>query len=65
MMNLSKAESIGRAKWIADNLSGVYSCLKDGKTVRPSLTVSVAVVERSPGEPASKVLARLAEFLGE
>jgi GGDEF domain-containing protein len=65
MMNLSKAESIGRAKWIADNLSGVYSCLKDGKTVRPSLTVAVAVVDRSPGEPASKVLTRVAEFLGE
>jgi GGDEF domain-containing protein len=63
MTTLNKAEAIARAKWIADNLSGAYACLKDGKTVRPLLTVTVAVVERIPGDSAGKVLARVAEFL--
>jgi GGDEF domain-containing protein len=63
LTTLNKTEAMARAKWIADNLSGVYACLKDGKTVRPALKVTVAVVDRCAGDSADKVLARAAEFL--
>lgn len=59
---LAKREALTASKWVAENLSGAYACLKDGKTVRPSLQVSVAVVDREPGEPPQRTSARIAEF---
>ena len=61
-VSLAKREAFAASKWITENLSGSYSCLKDGKTVRPSLQVSVAVVDREPGEPPQRTSARIAEF---
>jgi GGDEF domain-containing protein len=63
-VGMAKREAFVASKWITENLSGAYSCLKDGKTVRPSLQVSVAVVDREPGEPPQRTCARIAEFFG-
>jgi GGDEF domain-containing protein len=61
-LGLAKREAFTVSKWVTDNLSGAYSCLKDGKTVRPSLQVSMAVVDREPGETPQRTSARIAEF---
>ena len=61
-VNVAKREAFMASKWVTENLSGTYSCPKDGKTVRPSLQVSVAVVDREPGEPPQRTSARIAEF---
>jgi GGDEF domain-containing protein len=63
-VGLAKREAFTASKWVAENLSGAYSCLLDGKTVRPSIQVSVAVVDREPGEPPQRTCARIAEFFG-
>ncbi len=60
---LPKREALTAARWITENLSGAYSCLKEGRTVRPALQVSVALVDREAGETAERTLARIAEFL--
>ena len=61
---LTRAEAVASAKWISENLSGSYACLRDGKTVRPALQVNVAVVDRGAGELPEKTLARVADFFG-
>ena len=63
-VGLAKREAFAASKWVSENLSGAYSCLKDGKTVRPSLQISVAVVDREPGEAAARTCARIGEFFG-
>jgi GGDEF domain-containing protein len=62
MLPTGKPEAIARGKAIADQLSGAYACLQDGKTVRPSIQLSVAVVDCA-GETPERVLARLRAFL--
>jgi GGDEF domain-containing protein len=59
---LPKRGALAAAKWITENLSGAYSCLDEGKSVRPSLQVAAALVDREPGEPAARTLGRIAEF---
>jgi GGDEF domain-containing protein len=61
---MEKRAAFTASKWVTENLSGPYSCLKDGKTVRPSLQVSVATVDRQSGEPAERTCGRIAEFFG-
>jgi len=53
--------SAGRAA--ADQLSGAYACLLDGKTVRPSLQVSFGVVDSVSREGAERTLDRVKMFL--
>jgi len=55
-------EVVKLAKWAAQNLSGSYSCLLKGKTVRPVLKVSAALLE-SGQDPPDRILARVSEFL--
>lgn len=62
IVQVPKSEAVKTAKWISEHLSGAYACLLDGKTVRPSLQVSVAVLDPS-SETANKSLARIGEFL--
>lgn len=59
-----KAEASAAGKWITDHLSGEYVCLLDGRAVRPSMDVKVAVVERTPGENAEPALAQVREHFG-
>jgi GGDEF domain-containing protein len=60
---LGKAETQAAAKWLTENLSGRYACLKDGKTVRPVLQVNTAVLDREAAESPARMLLRVAEFL--
>jgi GGDEF domain-containing protein len=46
-----------------DQLSGTYSCLQSGKTVRPSLHVSVGIVDSVSRETAERTLDRVKMFL--
>jgi GGDEF domain-containing protein len=51
------------AAWVTDHLSGTYTCLKDGKTVRPTLQVNVGIAESAAKEPAERTLERVRQFL--
>jgi GGDEF domain-containing protein len=65
ILALPKREILASAKRISESLSGSYSCLNDGKTVRPNVQVKVAVMDREPDEAPDHVLARIREFLPE
>jgi GGDEF domain-containing protein len=57
-----RTETTNLAKWIGENLSGTYSCLLSGKTVRPSLQITVAVLEVNGFSP-EELMKRVANFL--
>jgi len=62
ILPISRAEATNAAKWIGENLSGAYSCLLSGKTVRPTLQITVAVLdvqEQGPDELIKRVKAFL------
>jgi GGDEF domain-containing protein len=61
-VTLGRAEALAAAKWLTENLSGAYACLKDGKTVRPVLQVAAAVVDREAEESPARMLRRVDEF---
>ena len=65
MLSLPKRELLAASKGISENLSGAYSCLKDGKTVRPSIHVSVAVLDSEAAEAADRTFARVREFFSK
>lgn len=60
ILTMAQGEALALANRIAEHLSGSYSCLQNGKTVRPTLRVSVGVTE-SAGD---RVRERVREFLG-
>ncbi len=62
MLAMGKPETIARGRAIADQLSGDYACLQDGRTVRPAVQLSVAVVEGA-GETPDRILERVRAFL--
>ncbi len=62
MIATGKDEALPIAKWIAEHLSGPYSCVVDTRTVHPALQLSVGLIERN-GESAAQTLARIADFL--
>ena len=64
IVSLPKAEAVTSAKWIADHLSGSYSCLLNGKTVRPSLKITVGVVDGA-ADPPSQILERVRTLLSD
>jgi len=51
------------SRWANPQLSGAYSCLQSGKTVRPSLQVSVGIVDGISTETAERTLDRVKMFL--
>jgi len=59
-----KDEAVTVAKWIGEHLSGVYACLHEGKTVRPSIQVDAAVLEREPAAELEHVLQQVCDYLG-
>jgi len=61
MLSANKLETIAKATWVAEHLSGVYTCVYEGKTVRPALQVSVAVVD-SASETPERTLERVNGF---
>jgi len=62
MIASPKPEVSAMAKSIAEQLSGPYACLMQGKTVRPSLQLTVAVVDTDGAGP-DRVLQRIRGFL--
>lgn len=62
ILGVSRSEANSTAKWVAEHLSGSYACLLAGKTVRPSLQISVAVVEVR-GNPPDRLIERVKAFL--
>jgi GGDEF domain-containing protein len=62
ILHSTRAAIMPLAKWATENLSGSYSCLHNGKVVRPQIQVSVAVMDTGRDTPA-QVLSRVAEFL--
>ena len=50
-------------RWAAEQLSGAYACLQSGKTVRPSLQVTVGIVDSASRETAERTLDRVRMFL--
>ena len=62
VLNAPVADAIKVAKAVGEQLSGTYSCLLDGKVVRPDLQVRVTVVDRAEGDP-ERLLARVREFM--
>ena len=60
-----KSDAMALGKWINENLSGQYVCLKAGKTVRPTLQVAVGVVDAAAGEEPDRVFRRVDLFFGE
>lgn len=61
-LGATKRDALLASKWVTENLSGVYTCLHEGKIVRPTLRVSVSVAERDPLEPPNRTCARIAEY---
>jgi GGDEF domain-containing protein len=51
------------AAWVTDHLSGTYTCLQEGKTVRPTLQVNVGIADSLAREPAELTLERVRKFL--
>jgi GGDEF domain-containing protein len=64
ILNAPAAEAIQLARTASAQLSGSYTCLLEGRVVRPDLQVRVAVVEPAEGGP-ERLLARVREFLTE
>jgi GGDEF domain-containing protein len=50
-------------RWATAQLSGTYSCVQSGKTVRPSLQVGVGIVDSISRETAEETLDRVKMFL--
>jgi len=61
ILDLPKREALTTAKWVSEHLSGSYSCLLAGKTVRPSLQIDVAVVENAGNTP-ERLIGRVKAF---
>jgi len=61
---VKKTEAMALGKWITENLSGQYVCLKAGKAVRPVLQVTVGIVDTAPAEIADHVVRRVEVFFG-
>jgi GGDEF domain-containing protein len=62
LTNLPKKEAFTCARRLTESLSGSYSCMKDGKSVRSPLQTSIAVVDRDVEEPPARTLTRVNEF---
>jgi diguanylate cyclase (GGDEF)-like protein len=63
MLTAKKSEALASAKWITEHLSGAYSCLKSGKTVRPTLQITVGIVDTAPHDTPERIIERIGVFL--
>jgi len=55
-------EALVAAKLLPQLLSGPYSCVQNGKTVRPAIQVGVAVLEFVPGDAVERTLKKINQF---
>ena len=62
ILRAAKPEAMNGAKAIAAQIGGPYACVMNGKTVRPSVQVRMAVVEHDSSHP-DRVLQSAAAFL--
>jgi GGDEF domain-containing protein len=62
LVPVTTAEAMTSAKWIGEHISGSYACLLNGKTVRPTIQLTVAVVETAGSAP-DQILKRINAFL--
>jgi GGDEF domain-containing protein len=62
ILNTPASDVIKLAKSLGEQLSGMYSCLLEGKVVRPDLQVRLTVVEPAGGG-AERLLARVNEYM--
>ena len=62
ILRMDQPAAAALAKKISEGLAGPYACLKGGKTVRPSLQLRIALVERGK-DSHDRILQRVAEFL--
>ena len=62
LVNVPKIQAIKLTQSIGEQLSGPYACVKDGKTVRPAIQLSMAAVE-SAGSTPKHVLEQVGMFL--
>ena len=63
MLIAKKSEAMTSAKWITEHLSGAYACLNAGKTVRPTLQLTVGVVDTAAHETPERIIERIGAFL--
>lgn len=64
MAGISKTEAIALGKRMSKTLSGQYSCLRDGKVLRPTVHVTIGIVEPITDEPAERMIERVDLFFG-
>jgi GGDEF domain-containing protein len=62
ILDVPAADAVKAAKAVGEQLSGTYSCLLDGKVVRPDLQVRVAVIEGAEGSP-DRLLLRVHDYV--
>jgi GGDEF domain-containing protein len=62
LISVPKAEAIKTAKFVGEQLSGSYACIKDGKTLRLTLQLTVAAIE-SAGNSPDRVRQQISAFL--
>jgi GGDEF domain-containing protein len=63
MIGQPRDPKASNGRWATDQLSGAYACLQSGKTVRPSLQVTIGIVDSVSREAAERTLDRVKMFL--
>ena len=63
LLTAKKSDALASAKRITEHLSGAYACVKDGKTTRPMLQLSVGVVDTGANEKPERIIERIGAFL--
>jgi diguanylate cyclase (GGDEF)-like protein len=64
LVSAKKSDALSLGKWISENLSGPYVCLKAGKAIRPNVQVTVGIVDTAPREAADHIVRRIDIFFG-
>jgi GGDEF domain-containing protein len=61
---LRKNDAVAMGKGLGEILSGQYVCLQGGKAVKPTVQVTVGVVDTGATESADHILRRVEQFFG-